>query len=51
MTMNRFARFYRDVTCAAAAALITLILSLSFVESTTTAPFHVAPAAAATHSA
>jgi hypothetical protein len=51
MTMNRFAHFYRDVTCAAGAALITLMLSLSFVESTTAAPFHVAPAAAATQSA
>ena len=35
----------RDVTCAASAALITLVLSLSFVESTTAAPFNVAPAA------
>lgn len=49
--MNRFAHLYRDVTCAAAAALITLMLSLSFVQSTTAAPFHVAPAAAATQSA
>ena len=48
--MNRFAHFYRDLTCAAGAALITLTLSLSFVESTTAAPFHVAPVAAATQS-
>ena len=30
---------YRDVTCAAAAVLITLVLSLSFVQSTSAAPF------------
>ena len=39
-------QFYRDVTCAAAAVLITLVLSVSFVQSTSAAPFHVqAPAA------
>ncbi len=42
---------YRDVTCAAAAALITLVLSLSFVQSTSAAPFHVAPAAHSAQSA
>ena len=49
--MTTFSNLYRDLTCAAAATVITLVLSLSFVESTTAAPFHVAPAAAATHSA
>jgi hypothetical protein len=44
--MSRFANLYRDVTCAAAAVLITLVISLSFVESTSAAPFHVTPAAA-----
>lgn len=48
MTMSRFANLYRDMTCAAAAALITLVISLSFVESTSAAPFHVTPAAQAT---
>lgn len=43
--MSRFANLYRDVTCAAAAALITLVISLSFVESTSAAPVHVTPAA------
>jgi hypothetical protein len=42
--MNRLSNLYRDLTCAAAAALITLVLSLSFVESTSAAPFHVARA-------
>ena len=42
---------YRDLTCAAAATLITLVLSVSFVQSTSAAPFHVAPVAAATQSA
>jgi hypothetical protein len=46
MTMSRFANLYRDVTCAAAAVLITLVVSLSFVQSTTAAPFHVTPASA-----
>ena len=37
--MNAFAaRLYRDVTCAAAAALITLVISLSFVQSTSAIP-------------
>ncbi len=33
---------YRNVTCAAAAVLITLVVSLSFVQSTSAAPFGVA---------
>jgi len=37
--MNSFAStLYRDVTCAAAAALITLVFSLSFVQSTSVPP-------------
>ena len=45
--MNSFAAtLYRDVTCAAAAVLITLVLSLSFVQSTSAAPFASAPVAA-----
>jgi len=42
---------YRDLTCASGAALITLVLSLSFVQSTSAAPFHVAPAAQSAQSA
>jgi hypothetical protein len=39
MTMNAFATaLYRDLTCAAAAALISLIVGLSFVQSTSVAP-------------
>lgn len=46
--MNRFAStLYRNVTCAAAATLITFVLSLSFVASTSAAPFHAARAVAA----
>ena len=49
--MNSFAlTLFRDLTCAAGAALITLVLSLSFVQSTSAAPFHIAPAVQA-HSA
>ena len=37
--MNSFAStLYRDVTCAAAAALITLVFSAAFVQSTSVAP-------------
>jgi hypothetical protein len=37
--MNAFAaQLYRDVTCAAAAALITLVISTSFVQSTSAIP-------------
>jgi hypothetical protein len=32
------ATFYRDLTCAAAAVLISLIVAGSFLESTSTAP-------------
>ncbi|HEY0766685.1 MAG TPA: hypothetical protein VGD47_01900 [Steroidobacteraceae bacterium] len=48
MTMNSFAStLYRDVTCAAAAVLITLVFSLSFVQSTSVAPGQNAHAIAA----
>ena len=37
--MNTFAPYlYRDLTCGAAAALITLILSLTFVQTTSLPP-------------
>ena len=37
--MNAFiSTMYRDLTCAAAAVLISLIVSMSFVQSTATAP-------------
>ena len=37
--MNTFAtNLYRDVTCAAAAVLISLVIGMSFVQSTATAP-------------
>ena len=36
--MNTFPRLYRDLTCGAAAAFITLMLSLTFVESTAYPP-------------
>jgi hypothetical protein len=37
--MNSFAStLYRDVTCGAAATLITLVLGLAFVQSTSVAP-------------
>jgi hypothetical protein len=45
--MNFLANLYRDVTCAAAATLITLLLSVSLVQSTSAAPFHVTTAALA----
>ena len=51
MTMSRFENLYRDVTCAAAAVLITLAISLSFVQSTSAAPFHVAAAYQQAHQA
>jgi len=45
--MNAFAStLYRDVTCAAAAILITLVLSVSFVQSTSAAPFNAQASAA-----
>jgi hypothetical protein len=47
MTMNSFAStLYRDLTCAAAAALITVVFGLSFVASTSVAPGHSAARAA-----
>ena len=37
--MNAFAaKLYRDLTCGAAATLITLVLGLAFVQSTSAAP-------------
>ena len=42
--MNRLSTLVRDVTCAAAAVLVTFVLSLSFVQATSATPFHVAPA-------
>jgi len=37
--MNTFIHtLYRDLTCAAAAVLITLVMSASFVQSTNAAP-------------
>jgi len=39
MTMNAFATaLYRDVTCGAAAALITVVLAMSFLVSTQNVP-------------
>jgi len=47
MNMNAFAStLYRDLTCAAAAILISLVVSMSFVQSTSVAPGTHAPAAA-----
>jgi hypothetical protein len=45
--MNTFAaNLYRNLTCAAAAALISLVAGLSFVQSTSTAPgAHTVPTA------
>ncbi len=37
--MNAFvSTLYRDLTCAAAALLISLVIGMSFVQSTATAP-------------
>jgi len=49
--MSHFDNLYRDMTCAAAAVLITLAISLSFVQSTSAAPFHVAAAYQQAHQA
>jgi hypothetical protein len=38
MTMNALNALYRDLTCGAAAVVITLVLGMSFVESTAGAP-------------
>jgi len=46
--MNAFvATLYRDLTCAAAAVLISLIVAGSFLQSTSTAPAASAAASAA----
>jgi anti-sigma-K factor RskA len=38
-TMNTFvSALYRDLTCAAAAVLISVVVGMSFVQSTATAP-------------
>ena len=43
--MNTFATLYRDLTCAAAAAVISVVASLSFVTSTAVPPgAHAQPA-------
>jgi hypothetical protein len=42
--MTTASTLIRDVTCAMAATLVTLVLCLSFVESTSAAPFHGTPA-------
>ncbi len=36
--MNTFATLYRDLTCAAAAAIISVVASLSFITSTAVPP-------------
>jgi hypothetical protein len=46
--MTTFAsNLYRNVTCAAAAVLITLVVSASFVQSTSATPFQSARTAPA----
>jgi hypothetical protein len=48
MTMNAFlSTLYRDLTCAAAAIVITLIVGASFVQSTAVAPGAAASTSAA----
>jgi hypothetical protein len=43
MTMNAYlSTIYRDLTCAAAAALISLVVGMSFVQSTAVAPAQTA---------
>jgi len=43
--MNGISMLYRDIACGVAAAFITLMLSLTFVQSTAYPPgAHVAPA-------
>jgi len=45
--MNAFAStLYRDLTCAAAAVLISLVVGMSFVQSTAAAPGTHTPSAA-----
>jgi hypothetical protein len=49
--MNAFVTaLYRDVTCAAGAAVITLVIGMSFVQSTAVAPGTPASTSVATHS-
>ena len=36
--MNRFSMLYRDITCGVAATLITLMLGVTFVQSTSLPP-------------
>jgi hypothetical protein len=38
MTMNAVVTLYRNLTCAAAAAVICVVCSMAFVESTAVAP-------------
>jgi hypothetical protein len=38
MTMNAVSTLYRNVTCAAAAAVICVVCSMAFVESTAVVP-------------
>jgi hypothetical protein len=38
MTMNAIATLYRNTTCAAGAALICVVCSMAFVESTSVVP-------------
>jgi len=45
--MNTFPLLYRDLTCAAAALLITVVVGASFVESTAAAPAVLATAVTA----
>jgi hypothetical protein len=46
--MNAFiSAFYRDLTCAAAALLITVVMGASFVQSTAAAPAVLATAVTA----
>jgi hypothetical protein len=40
------ASLYRDLTCAAAAVLISMVIGASFVQSTATAPGAASPPAA-----
>jgi hypothetical protein len=48
MTMNNFvAAAFRDLTCVLAAAVITLVVGMAFVQSTNAAP--VAPSATVAH--
>jgi hypothetical protein len=51
MTMNAYvSMIYRDLTCAAAAALVSLIVGMAFVQSTATVPGQTAHAVVAQQS-